>query len=123
MKFASLIIMLISASQATMNCNIQFFEEDPENWRDISAGFLLGLVANQTTVEKKNCIDCWDLGNNIALINKGLVFIEKNTDKWIDQAKIVKQDLTKIEVSLTEVYYIFATLMVPLDRLLQNASL
>ena len=46
MKFAILIIMLISASQATMNCNIQFFEEDPENWRDVSAGFLLGLVAN-----------------------------------------------------------------------------
>ena len=90
MKFAILILMLISASQATLNCDIKFFEEDPENWRDVSAGFLLGLVNNQTNVDRNKCVDCWDLGNNIALINKGLVYVEKNTDKWINQEAIVK---------------------------------
>ena len=46
---------------AETQCNLKFFEEDMENWRNISAGWLLGLFEDPT-YNSTNCTECWAFG-------------------------------------------------------------
>ena len=57
---------------------------DSENWKNISGGFLLGFHNDRNYLTIDNCTECIDLGKQIALLNKGFVFVEQNKDQWVN---------------------------------------
>ena len=64
---------------AETRCNLKFFEEDMVNWRNLSAGWLLGLYEDPT-YNSTNCTDCWSLGEQVGLLNYGVVYVESKRD-------------------------------------------
>ena len=115
-------IFCLDLVSADTQCNIKFFEEDQEDWRNISSGFLLGLYEDPK-FNQTNCTACWSLGNNVGKINHGLVYVEKLRDKWIDQTSVTELGVFEISQSLLEIYIMFLSVLLPLDNILQNRKL
>ena len=78
--------MQVRDAQAFIRCALQFFNEDKDDWKQVGSGYLLGLHSDN--VDTETCSDCDEYGNNMALINYGLVSIETNKDMWLDKSKI-----------------------------------
>ena len=76
-------LAMLTEIKALTNCPIEFLKADPEDWRDIASGFLLGLFEDKAGENKTSCFDCWRLGANMALINSGIIQVEAMKDKWL----------------------------------------
>ena len=115
-----MLLSLASASHA--RCDLKFFEEDIDNWRNISSGYLMGLYEDPQ-FNQTECYDCWLFGNYMALLNKGLVHVENMRDQWIDQTSVTSLNVFEISQKLLEIYIIFLAVLLPMDYILQNDKL
>merc|ERR1712124_171976 len=88
--FAVLFVVGIQANGS--GCDIKFFEKDPDNWGNFSAGYLLGVHAgNETRIE--TCEECMTFGTNLRNINEGPAYILNNKEKWIRQTRFANMDI------------------------------
>ena len=111
----------IQVTQAFLKCALQFFNEDKEDWKKFGSGYMLGIHSDN--VNDETCKDCEGYGNNIALINYGLVSIEENKDMWLDKSKITSLNVLQILGQLMQIYMLFIIALVPIDSMITNQQL
>ena len=116
-----LLTLQLQETHAFLKCALQFFQEDKEDWKKLGSGYLLGLHSDQ--VNDQTCNDCEQYGNNMALINYGLVTIEQNKDQWLDKSKITSLNVLQIMGALMQVYMLFIIALVPIDSIITNQQL
>ena len=94
---------------------------DPEDWRDIGSGFLLGLYEDSAGENKTSCKDCWKLGANLALINTGIIQVEFMRDKWLNKdlfKDILNPKAVLRQINFLQICYAFIAFLVPIDNIL-----
>ena len=106
--FKTLLVLcsLMSHAQAFLKCNIKFFEEDAQNWKDLFSGYLLGMHGD-TESTKENCGECNTFGDDLGKLNRGLVLIEQRKDAWFNKNNIITQDISRLGSTLLDVYLLF----------------
>ena len=93
-----------------------------ENWKNISAGWLLGLFEDPN-YNSTNCTECWNFGENMGLLNFGVVYVEGQRDQWIDQSEVTNLDVFEISSKLLDIYVMFLTVLLPIDNIVQDKKL
>ena len=104
--------------QAFLKCALQFFNEDNEDWKKFGSGYMLGIHSDN--INDSTCKDCEGYGNNMALINYGLVSIEENKDMWLQKSKISSLDVLQILGWLMQINMLFIIALIPIDSIITN---
>ena len=118
MKYLIILYSLLEitfAQRSIIRCPILFYEVDPINWSALWEGYLLGL--HQITMERSKCLECKLFGDNMAGINRGIVYIDRFRNKWIDKDRVAKADVYHVTGILLEIYKIFMILLRPMDNI------
>ena len=103
------------AQRSILRCPIKFYSVDPYNWSNLWEGYLLGL--HKDTMERKKCLECKLFGENMAGINRGIVYIDKFRNRWMDKERVTKADVYHVTGILLEIYKIFMILLRPMDNI------
>ena len=118
MKTILLLLCLLEfcfAQRSILRCPIKFYEVDPYNWSALWEGYLLGL--HKDTMERSKCLECKLFGDNMAGINRGIVYIDQFRNRWLNKERVAKADVYHISGILLDIYRIFMVLMRPMDNI------